>query len=49
MDKLYNDTALEQLRELEYAIRDGLVYNEEQTAEIVRSCEDIIGLLTERL
>jgi hypothetical protein len=45
MDKLYNETALEQLKELEYAIRDGLAYSEDKKAEIVRICEDIIGLL----
>jgi hypothetical protein len=46
MEKLYNDIALEQLRELEYAIRDGLAYNDEKKAEVVRVCEDIIGLLS---
>jgi hypothetical protein len=44
MDKLYNDTALEQLRELEYAIRNGLSYGEDKKAEIIRLCEDIIKL-----
>jgi hypothetical protein len=48
MERLYNDTALEQLRELEYALRDGLAYNDKQKAEIIRLCEDITGLLTER-
>jgi hypothetical protein len=45
MEKLYNDTALEQLREFEYAIRDGLAYNDTDKAEITRICEDIIDLL----
>ena len=43
--KLYNEIVLEQLRELEYAIRDGLVYSDTQKAEIVRLCEDIISIL----
>ena len=45
MEKLYNDIMLEQLREMEYAIRDGLVLKEEAKAEAVRLCEDIISLL----
>ena len=45
MDKLYNDTAIEQLREFEYALRDGLAYKDEQKQEIIRICEDVISLL----
>jgi hypothetical protein len=46
MEKLYNETAIEQLREFEYAIRDGLAYKNEQKTEIIRLCNDIIGLVS---
>ena len=49
MEKLYNDTALEQLRELEYAIRKGLVLSDEAQREMVILCQDIISLIEERI
>lgn len=45
MEKLYNETAIEQLREFEYAIGDGLALSDDKKAEIIRICEDIIALL----
>jgi hypothetical protein len=49
MEKLYNDTAIEQLGEFEYALRDGLVLTQEKKDEAERLCQDIIELLNSPL
>ena len=48
-EKLYNDTAIEQLVEFEYALRDGLVLTEEKRDEALQLCGDIIELLNSPL
>ena len=49
MEKLYNDTAIEQLAEFEYALRDGLVLTQEKRDEALQLCEAIIGQLNSPL
>lgn len=49
MEKLYNDIAIEQLAEFEYALRDGLVLTQEKKDEAERLCQDIIELLNSPL
>jgi hypothetical protein len=46
-DKLYNDVILEQLSEMEYAIRDGLVLGKRKD-EIISLCKAIIELAQDR-
>jgi len=46
--KTYNEESIEQLRELEYSLRDGLVYNEAQAQEVMLLCEQITDILKER-
>ena len=47
MEKLYNDVILEQLQEIEYAIRDGLVLGKRKE-EIINLCSAIIELAQDR-
>jgi hypothetical protein len=46
-DKLCNDVILEQLQEMEYAIRDGLVLGKRKK-EIISLCKAIIELTQDR-
>ena len=47
MDKLYNDIAIDQLAELEYALRDGLVIKE-RAEEAINLCQNIINLIMDQ-
>jgi hypothetical protein len=47
MEKLYNDVIIDQLGEMEYAIRDGLVLNKKQQEEILLLCHTIIDFINE--
>ena len=47
MEKLYNDVILEQLQEIEYAIRDGLVLGKRKD-EVISLCKAIIELAEDR-
>ena len=47
MDKLYNDIVIDQLAELEYALRDGLVIKD-RAEEAIKLCENIIGPIREQ-
>jgi hypothetical protein len=47
INKLYNDIILEQLGEMEYAIRDGLVLGKRKQ-EVINLCKAIIELAQDR-
>ena len=46
MEKLYNDIIIDQLSDMEYAIRDGLVLGNRKE-EVINLCEAIIQLVQE--
>lgn len=46
-EKLYNDVIIEQLNEIEYAIRDGLVLGKNKD-EVISLCKAIIELAQDR-
>ena len=48
MEKLYNEVIIDQLAEMEYVIRDGLVLSEKQKKEIGVICNQIMSLINEQ-